>query len=169
MKAIEYHISYAARVRDLCYLGASQIEIAKLLGISVPVLAEWKDKYPEFAMAWRDGGQMANARVAGALFKRACGYNYNVEKETKDGTFTEEKHAPPDVGACIFWLTNRNADLWQSKVEHGGVVKHVAELDQNSEVEIARRVAFALSKALYAQPVNELPSIEHDNQERHTS
>jgi hypothetical protein len=57
-------------------------------------------------------------------------------------------HVAPDVGACIFWLTNRQPDHWQNKVEHSGPAGGMIPVDSMSEMEAARRVAFALAKAM---------------------
>lgn len=146
---IEYHPSYAARARDLRYVGVPDKKIAYLLGVSEGTLKKWREEYPEFDYAWKDGGLHADGKVAASLFRRACGYTTTKWKETKDGTFTEEVHVAADVSACIFWLTNRQPDHWQQKVEHvttpsGGTV------DTMSEIEIARRLAFALAKAAHA-------------------
>jgi hypothetical protein len=157
--ATEYHPSMAGRVRDLCYLGATNAEIAHLLGVGLTTLEKWREEYPEFDYAWKDGKSYADAKVAKSLFKRACGYTTTKWKETKDGTFTEEVHVAPDVGACIFWLTNRQPDHWQQKIEHTGQNGGPIQIEQMSEVEIARRVAFALAKAaniIESEPVKEI-------------
>lgn len=161
----KYHISMCARVRDLCYLGATNTEIARLFGVSVGKLLEWKIEYPEFGAAWNDGAHHADARVAAALFKRACGFTYEVEKETKDGVFTETKYAPPDTAACIFWLTNRRPNNWQNKVDHTNIIKEEGAGAGISELEAARRIAYALS--LGAQTLLDSQQgkvIDHDNQ-----
>lgn len=145
---MKYDPSFVARIRDLRYLGAKNIEIARLFGISVQELLRWKADYPAFAAAWEDGSMHADSRVAAALFKRACGYDHEVTKETKDGTFAETKHYPADVSACIFWLTNRNPHNWSSKVEFTGNRGGETENLLVSDLELARRIAFALNKAL---------------------
>lgn len=146
----EYHPTYAARARDLRYVGLKDKEIAELLGVKLPVLEEWRKTYPEFDYAWKEGGSHADANVAKSLYKRACGYTTTKKKETKDGFFTEEVHVPADVSACIFWLTNRQPEHWHQKVEHTGTVG-VTPMDSMTELEVARRVAFALAKAMNAE------------------
>lgn len=144
---MEYHVSMVARVRDQCYLGARPAEIADLLGVSLGTLDQWRLRYPDFDHAWRSGTEHANAKVAAALFKRACGYEVEITKTTKDGVFTETKHMPPDVSACIFWLTNRRGDLW-SRGEQVEVGKDKPATESISDIEAARRIAFALTSAM---------------------
>lgn len=144
---IDYDPSFAARVRDMAMLGATDREMSQLLGIPLTRLKAWQEKYPDFASAWLDGKLQADIKVAGALFKRACGFTVTTHKETKDGLFREETHYPPDVKACTFWLTNRRPDEWQNKIEHdiGDKGKHL--IDKITEMEAARRIAYALTKA----------------------
>jgi hypothetical protein len=142
----------------MCYLGAPDSEIAKLLGVSLTTLKAWRERYPEFDYAWSDGTYQASIKVVNALHKRACGYDKLIWKETPNGMMQELKHIEPSVPACVFWLTNKHPDQWSSKVEHeigkgGNII-----VDALTEIEAARRVAFALSKAM-----NEIGSIEHGN------
>lgn len=149
--------SYIPRVRDLGYLGASDAEIAQMLGISVTTLRAWHDRYPEFAAAWDDGKLHASAKVAAALFKRACGYDVVKVKTTPRGTIRETVHIEPSVPACVFWLTNKRPDQWKNKVEYENPVGGLTP-DSLTDIEAARRIAFALSKAINDEKQR---SIEH--------
>lgn len=158
---MKYHPSYAARVRDMCYVGATNTEIATLLGISVNTLREWREQYPEFNFAWREGQAHADAKVAASLFKRATGYEAIKWKDTKDGRQEELVIYPPDVTACIFWLTNRRPENWEQRVEHKTPAGGIIPTDNMSQIEAARRIAFALSKAMYLQIEEHQRSIEN--------
>lgn len=155
---IEYHPSFAARARDLCYLGAPDAEIAKLLGVAVATLKGWRERYPEFNYAWEDGQYHASVKVVASLHKRALGYDKLVWKETKDGTFQEMIHVPASMPAIAFWLTNKNPDQWKSRVEHEVGAGGIIPVDALTELETARRIAFILSKA-----INESRGIENGN------
>ena len=161
MTSVEYHSSYAARVRDLCYVGTSNADIALLLGISVGTLNSWREEHPEFNMAWKDGCDFANSKVAASLFKRACGYEKVRWKETKDGMLREELHISPSVEACIFWLINRRPDLWHRTVEYIPANSGTIPPDSLTELEIARRIAFVLAKAVDAADCTNVKVIEH--------
>lgn len=154
----EYHPSYAARVRDMCYLGAPDSEIAKLLGVSMSTLKAWRERYPEFDYAWTDGTYHASVKVVNALIKRAIGYDKIIWKDTPNGMMQELKHIEPNVPACVFWLTNKHPDQWKSKVEHEMGNNGMIPVDALTEIEAARRIAFALSKAM-----NDTKVIEHGN------
>ena len=144
---IDYDPSFIARVRDLSMMGATDAEIAQLIGVPVSRMKAWREKYPAFAAAWDDGKLQADIKVAGALFKRACGYEIQSWKETKDGMMRELVHYPADVKACTFWLTNRRPDQWQNKIEHDVGNNGKLIIDQLTEMEAARRIAYALTKA----------------------
>ena len=98
--------------------GMIDTEIAEKLGIAVSTLNLWKTKHPEFLEALKKGKDFPDAKVEQSLYRRATGYDY-VEIETfgdrnKPGKVRKiEKHAPPDVTACIFWLKNRCRDRWR--------------------------------------------------------
>ena len=152
----EYHPSYAARARDLCMLGCTEVEIATVLGLSVGMLRAWREHYEDFNMAWTDGTYHASVKVLAALHKKACGYDKIIWKETQNGMMQELKHIEPSVPACIFWLTNKHPEQWKSKVEHDVTGGGIIQTDAITEIEAARRIAFALSKA-----INDSRSIEH--------
>lgn len=146
----EYHPSYAARVRDLSIAGLKDAEIARILGISVSAMQNWSEKYPDFQQGWKDGKLQADAKVVGALFKRAVGYTTTKWRETKDGMFREEVVVAADISAIMYWLNNRRPEEWKSRVEIDADVSGTISVDNMSEVEMARRIAFALSKATNA-------------------
>jgi hypothetical protein len=64
----------------------------------------------------RDGRAFADGRVARSLYERAVGYRQPVERivvvrgDAKKIDVTVQH--PPDTQACIFWLRNRQRDLW---------------------------------------------------------
>lgn len=151
----EYDPSYAARARDLCMAGCSEVEIAQVLGISVGMLRAWRSRYSDFEYAWTDGTIIANTRVIGALFKRAIGYDKTVWKETKDGIMQELKHIEPNVAAQLAWLTNKLPDQWKKSTADLPPVGGNMTPDNMSDVEAARRVAFALAKVIHDQKVIE--------------
>lgn len=156
----DYHKSFIPRVRDLGYLGATDAEIANMIGVSVTKLRQWLEQYPEFAAAYDDGKLHASAKVAASLFKRAVGYDVMKVRTTPQGTIRETVHIEPSVPACIFWLTNKRPEQWKSKVEHelpGGV----SVTDALSDIESARRIAFALAKAMNQSVEDQQRSIEH--------
>lgn len=155
----EYDPSYAVRARDLCMLGCSEMEIANLLGISVGMLRAWREHYVEFAYAWDDGNYHASTKVVAALHKRACGYDKVIWKETKDGMMRELKHIEPSVPACMAWLTNKHPDTWSKSVQDSAPNSGNILPENMSDTEAARRVAFALAKAIYEGG----RSIEHGN------
>lgn len=89
-------------------------QIATVLGVSEMTLNRWKHRYPEFMLALNGGKN--NQRVERSLFELATGYNYLTEKIFM---FRREvirvpylKHVPPDLGAIMFWLCNRDPQRW---------------------------------------------------------
>jgi transposase-like protein len=99
--------------------GLIESEIATKLGIAESTLYEWKNKYPEFAEAIKEGKPVVDSKVEDSLLRRAMGYEYEETKiiATKDGKATRvektKKFIPPDVTAQIFWLKNRQPEKWR--------------------------------------------------------
>jgi hypothetical protein len=99
-------------------------EVATLLGVNLSTLFRWRTQYPQFARVFRLGKTEADNRVERALFGRAVGYDYEIEKQimTRNGkeTLRWREHLPPDVAAALAYLRNRRPDRWRDRqvVEH---------------------------------------------------
>lgn len=74
--------------------GATKQECAERMGIRLPTLCEWQNKYPEIAEALKIGGDVADAMVMNALFKNAVKGN---------------------TAAQIFWMKNRCSQHWSDE------------------------------------------------------
>lgn len=111
------------KVYKLCLLGATDKEIADIIGIAEATLYEWKNKYISLSEAMKRGKREADAEVAESLYKKATGKLKTTEiKESvdKDGNIERtitEKENMPDTVAQIFWLKNRDPNRWKDKQE----------------------------------------------------
>jgi len=83
-------------IRDAARLGATECQLAAMLGIAVSTLSDWKTSNVDFSEALKEGKAIADAEVAGSLYRRAVGFT------GPDGVYQ-----PPNVTAQIFWLKNR--------------------------------------------------------------
>ncbi|MDE2099816.1 MAG: helix-turn-helix domain-containing protein [Patescibacteria group bacterium] len=121
-----YRAEYVDRGYELALLGLTDQALAKCFEINPDTLYEWQKAHPEFREALLRGKELADRRVADALYQRALGYShYSVKIFNHEGAplvvpFIE--HYAPDVTACIFWLKNRQPARWRDKqhVEHEG-------------------------------------------------
>lgn len=119
---------YLKIVQHACRLGATDREVAEMLSVSERTLNYWKQDRPELLEAMKIGKDAADEHVVKSLYHRARGYSHEAVKilMTKDGDVYREEyveHYPPDTTACIFWLKNRQPQLWRDKqeVEHTGL------------------------------------------------
>lgn len=103
--------------------GLSLEQIALKIGINVATLAKWRVKYDKIGEALKKGREIVDTEVENALLKRALGYNIFLKKAMKikkdqyaeEVIYVEEEvHIQGDVGAQIFWLTNRKPETWQN-------------------------------------------------------
>ena len=115
--------------------GASQAEIAGKLNLAVSTFKLYLSKgekgeepYSDLSDCFRDAVEIPDDNVEAAMYKRACGIEYEERTyETKwnetAGEFVEvctkrvTKYTPPDPTSGMFWLTNRRPDRWRYKPE----------------------------------------------------
>jgi len=81
----------------------------------------WKLRHTEFSESIKRGKEEADANVASSLYKKAIGFKHKDVKvflhDGKPVIVPLEKHYPPDSIAAIFWLKNRQPELWRDKKE----------------------------------------------------
>lgn len=115
---------YVHQVEKLCKLGATDDGLAEFFEVTVSTINLWKQKHPEFSESLKRGKITADSAVAASLYKRAVGYShpavkiFNNQGEPLVVDYTE--HYPPDTTACIFWLKNRQPQLWRDRIEQSG-------------------------------------------------
>lgn len=104
-------------VKKLAEYGHKDKFIHNFFGVCESTWNNWKQQHPEFLASLKCWKDKADEEVNKALFERAKGYTaietkvfqYNGEIITQD----IEKHYPPDPTAIIFWLKNRQPDMWR--------------------------------------------------------
>ena len=126
-KPVRYEDVDFNALKELAQAGYTERQIALALDLTQSSITRWKQRYPEFKDLLQIWKLDADRQVERSLFERATGYVHDEERiyHDKDGKVTRvtvERHYPPDVKACIFWLKNRQKDLWKDKqeIEHSG-------------------------------------------------
>lgn len=123
-----YRKEYADRARQLCEMGATDMELAEFFRVDVRTIYNWRHTHPEFFQAVHVGKDALDDRVERSLYQRAVGYSFNSEKVFHfQGHITRAatiEHVPPEPGAALNWLKNRRKETWRDKqdVEHSGGV-----------------------------------------------
>lgn len=114
---MKFKEEYVKQVKKLCKLGMIDKEIAEFFDVALSTLHKWKLEYPDFYFSMQEGRNFADANVAQALYRRAMGYSHKAKKFfNNNGVVIEQEyteHYPPDTTACIFWLCNRQPQLWK--------------------------------------------------------
>lgn len=143
----KYRPDFNEEARKFCQLkGATDEQLAAYFGVAESTIKEWYKKYPDFSASVRAGKTMADMNVADGFYKRATGYEYNETTFEKiddrkaleavpDALITVDaykkkiviKHLPPDAGAALNWLKNRQPEDWRDKVE----VAHSGKIETN--------------------------------------
>lgn len=113
----KYKPEYARMAYKHCLLGATDKELADLFEVEEKTINNWKAEFPEFLQALKAGKDDADAEVATKLYYRAKGYSHPEDKiflhEGQPVIVATEKHYPPDTGAAIFWMKNRQRQKWR--------------------------------------------------------
>ena len=125
MSASRYGMSLLDLVQTLAQAGMTIAEMAATLSCTESTLNKWIAEIPAVKEAIAKGREIADAKVAASLYRRAVGgFEQKEIKIVKDAEGNEVGRTetvrvlPPDPGAIAFWLKNRRPDLWRDKVEH---------------------------------------------------
>lgn len=110
---------------SLARRGCSDEEIAEAFGVSTRTIYNWKKAHPEFLQALNECKGKADEAIVDSLYARALGKAKRTTKKKRDVldsdgrkvTLTEviEETLPPDTTAMIYWLKNRQPDLWRDR------------------------------------------------------
>lgn len=114
----KYKEEYDDQAYKLCLLGLKDSELADYFEVKEQTINNWKKDHPSFFESLKRGKTIADAEVAAAFNKRAKGYEYTeVQEETRKGQVvskkTTVKEVPPDAGAAMNWLSNRQPNTWR--------------------------------------------------------
>jgi hypothetical protein len=122
-------------IYKLALMGATVRQVADFLGLTTRAVELWVQHRKEgFIEAWNRGKIEADMNVAGALYRKAIGYEYEerVTIKGKDGNMLREeittKQQAPDAFACLKWLQVRQRESWTAvdktevNVNYGGKV-----------------------------------------------
>ena len=90
---------FVDQVRQLCQLGATDVEVARFFQVDPSTIYLWRIQHPEFSESMKIGKALPDDRVGRSLYQRAYGYEVDVEKTVikKEGrdvvtTTTEFRH-----------------------------------------------------------------------------
>lgn len=130
--------------------GLTDEQIAHNIGVNVKTLYEWKKRFCNISKSLKMGKEVADYIVENALFKSACGYEYDeITQEPlydnnghellgTDGkqivkvTKVTTKQVNPNATSIIYWLKNRRPDKWRDKPEGKSDSQNIADIAKNT-------------------------------------
>ncbi len=145
-----YRPELVERAYRMSLLGLTDQQLADFLGISCETLYSWKLSYPEFRESITRGKIEADAHVAEALYRRACGYSHPAVKIFLPSGGSEPiyapytQHYPPDTKAALRWLMNRQPALWRDRQEvnvTGSLEHRLSQMTMEERVRDAQELA----------------------------
>lgn len=144
---MEYHELPLEQVQLLAEAGHSDAFMANFFGVNESTWHNWKTSKPSFFTkldAWK---RTADERVVNALYKKAVGYSYDVDRYVENKrtgqvfNYKETVHVTGDFAAQKYWLSCRRPEEWTEKrvTELTGDLKHdhthrVAQDDLNDRI-----------------------------------
>lgn len=126
-----YRPEYDAQAEKLCYLGATNRDLAEFFGVSERTIEEWQVRIESFAIASRVGKHHADEKIKASFYKLAKGYEYDEEYIDKRGEKqTRRVVVPPNAMAASKWLAVRgNREFAETqRIEHSGEVKQGVDI-----------------------------------------
>lgn len=136
-----YRPEYAEQAYKFCLLGANNSKLAQLFDVADSTIDLWIKDIPEFSGAVKSGREVADAEIAHSLFHRAKGYSHPEDDiKVVQGAITitpTVKHYPPDTGAAVLWLKNRQGDKWRDK----------QDVDMTSTVNMSGNITLTAAEA----------------------
>jgi hypothetical protein len=133
---------YVEMAKRICtYLGATEEELANVIGVDPRAIKRWRERNPDFKVAIDSGRADADGHIAERLYKRAMGWEQPAVKIFLVDEITTTKNAngeettvvvkkplhvsyverfPPDTMAAMYWLNNRRGLTWRRHYKGGG-------------------------------------------------
>lgn len=151
----KYDPSFNERARKACSrFNATDQDLAELFDVSISSIKQWKNDYPLFSAAVKEGKDECDDRVEQSLYHRAMGYSHKAVKIFADPKSGAEKvveyteRFPPDPTSMIFWLKNRRRAQWRDKHEVEATGADGKPLvPETDPVALGRALALALATA----------------------
>jgi len=134
---------------NLAREGKLDVEVAKILNVSVSTFHVYKNNNKEFYDSYkRAKADFDDSVVEQALLKRALGMVVTeVQTRTVDGKQTKmviEKELPPDATSLALWLRNRNPSAWNKERQNINIeVESQRGLTMEECLEIIKNDPFA--------------------------
>jgi len=126
-----YEPEYCSIAEAVFRLEGGDADVAEAVGVHPSDVHEWRRKHREFAEACARGRSAVNTGTQRSAFRRAVGYDHEVETVlfSGDRSFVEisREHVPPDFGSCRWWLINRRPEKWK-KLGDGGDERTLLEV-----------------------------------------
>lgn len=117
----KYKKEFRVQAEKLCKKGFIDNEIADFFDVDVSTLNRWKVAHPEFHESLKESKKHSDSLVVDSLYNRALGFEVEEVKTEKcnsgEKVTVTTKKVIGDTTAQIFWLKNRQPELWRNNPE----------------------------------------------------
>ena len=141
----DYKEEFCEQAYKLCLLGFTDVELGVFFGVCEKTINNWKHDHGEFLQSIKEGKDIADSEMAVSLYQRGLGYSHPEQKIFNDNgkpmVVDTVKHYPPDTGAAMAWLKNRQPNKWRDKTEVDNVNHNVSlELSEEQQQEAIDKI-----------------------------
>lgn len=113
---VQWNDNRCKQAYQLALLGATEAEMAAVMGVNIGTIEYWKRTRTEFLEALNNGKTQADAKVVESLFRAATGYEYTEEVShvcRGEVIVTRiTKYKTPDPWSAVKWLSLRRRADW---------------------------------------------------------
>jgi hypothetical protein len=138
-----FRAEYCKHAHNYCLLGATKAQLAEFFGVTSRTIDNWLATIPEFRDEVQRGRNIADAKVADSLYRRAVGYEHEVEgvfgRPGQMQVVRYKKCYPPQTEACVHWLRNRRPQNWGGRLRPARLKAEPAVPADEAKVPIAER------------------------------
>lgn len=135
----KFSFDFVEKVAKLKASGVADKDLAFIMGVKPGTIATWKERYPQFARACKEGKELATQNLIAEAFRVATGYEFEERnekwEEDKEGNrigkktvSVFQKRMPANPNLLIFMLCNLDPKNWMAK--------HKLQIDDNRNIHI---------------------------------
>jgi hypothetical protein len=115
-RVLKWNDDRSRQVKEIALLGATDEQMAKIMGIDINTLNLWKRTHHEFIEAMQAGKDLADIKIVKSWYKRAKGFwmweNHVCMYRGVVIQTPVRKYYPPDVMAATKWMALRQRTKW---------------------------------------------------------
>ena len=145
------------------------------MGITYTTFKVWLNESEAIREALNTGKRELSDKIAGAMTRRAFGYDYEETKTTILGDIRKgskvvesqqtvkiekiKKHQPPDLGAQIFMLTNLRPEEWKNRPGDKELLELEKDIRRLEKKKLEKELGDGVTTSIVDEWVESIPDV----------